>query len=87
MQNVRTARRDLAAPLKQCAVGVEQQLRVVQGVAVALVDADGHDHARLFHVADGVRGRRRHSHRLVDQPKVLAPANDLVAGWRNEKYG
>jgi hypothetical protein len=51
-------RRDLATPLNQRAVGVEEQLGVVQGGAVALVDADGHDHARRFtRVADRVRRR------------------------------
>ena len=49
---------NLAAMLDQGAVGVEEELRVVQGFAVALVDADGYDHARrLARVADRVRCR------------------------------
>ena len=48
-------RRDLATPLKQRAVGVEQQLRVVQGAAVTFVDADGHhDSGRPGRIGDGV---------------------------------
>ena len=39
--------RDLAAALNQGAVGIKEQLGVVQGSAVTLVDADGHDNSRL----------------------------------------
>ena len=57
------SRRDLAATLNQCAVGVKEQLRIVDGAAVTLVHADGHHHARLAGgLADGVscRGGDRH---------------------------
>ena len=40
--------RDLAAPLDQGAVGIKEKLGVVQRSAVTLVDADGHDNARLL---------------------------------------
>ena len=40
--------RDLAAPLNQGAIGIEEKLGVVEGSAVTLVDADGHDDSRLL---------------------------------------
>ena len=40
-------RRYLAATLDQGAIGVEQQLRVVETAAVTLIDADGYHDARL----------------------------------------
>jgi hypothetical protein len=59
--------RDLAAPLEQDAVGIEEKLGVVQGSAVTLVHADGHDDSRLpGSFADGVRDRGRHRHCLVE---------------------
>ena len=77
-----------AAPLNQRAIGIKEKLCVVQGSAVALVDADGHDNSRLLaSFADGVDGRRRHRHRLVEQLQVLTSGNDLEGGWTNEKYG
>ncbi|MNQ86726.1 hypothetical protein D3C85_1019260 [compost metagenome] len=58
--------------LDQGAVGIEQQLRVVQRAAIAFVDADGHDHAGLFGGGtDGISGVRRHGHRLIQQLVVL----------------
>ena len=81
-------RRDLATPLNQPAVGIEQKLSVVHGVAVTLVDADRDDHPRLSaRIADGVGRGRWHRHGLIEQFHVLASAYDLVGGWRNEKYG
>ena len=51
--------RDLAAPLKQGAVSVKEQLSVVNRSPVPLVDADGYDNTRLFAgFADGIRGGR-----------------------------
>ena len=51
--------RDLAAPLNQGAVGIEEQLRVVERSTVTFVDADGRDNSRLFAgFADGIGGRR-----------------------------
>ena len=78
--------RDLAAPLDQGAVGIEEKLRVVEGSAVTFVDADGHDDSRLFAgFADGIGGRRRHRHRLIEQLEVLTSANDLVGGLDERK--
>ena len=78
--------RDLAAPLDQGAVGIKEKLGVVQGSAVALVDADGHDNSRLFaSFADGVGGRRGHRHRLIEQLQMLTSGDDLVGAWTNEK--
>ena len=71
--------RDLAAPLNQGAVSVEEKLGVVQGAAVTFVDADRRDDARLLaRVADGVGGSRRHRHRLIEQLEVLAASSDLI---------
>jgi hypothetical protein len=79
-------RRDRAAPLNQRAVGVEEQLRVVQGFAVALVDADGCHHPRLLaRVADGVGRGGWHRHGMIEQLQVLASANDLVGGLEKRK--
>ncbi|MCY1242972.1 hypothetical protein D9M72_559730 [compost metagenome] len=65
-------RGNLAATLDQRAVGIEQQLRVVQRAATALVDADGHDHPRLpGRSADGIGGMRRHGDCLVQQLEVF----------------
>ena len=70
----------LAAPLDQGAVGIKEKLGVVQGSAVTLVDADGHDNSRLLgSVADGVGGRRRHRHRLVEQLPLLR-SDDVLEG-------
>ena len=81
------SRRYLAAPLNQGAVGIKEKLGVVQGSAVTLVDADGHNNSRLLaSLADGVGGGRRHRHRLVEQLQVLTSGNDLVGGLE-EKYG
>src|SRR3982074_3246084 len=41
-------RRNLATVLDECAVGIEQELRVIDRAAIALVDADGDDHAGLL---------------------------------------
>jgi hypothetical protein len=81
-------RRDLAAPLDQRTIGIEEQLRVVHRFAVTLVDADGyHDPRLLARVADCVGRSRRHHHGLIEQLQVLTSADDLVGGWMNEKYG
>lgn len=65
-------RHDLAAALQQGAVGVEQQLRVVQRSTVALVDTDRYDHAcRTGGLGDRVDRRRRDRHGLVEEPQVL----------------
>jgi hypothetical protein len=78
--------RDLAASLDQGAVGIEEQLRVVKSAAVTFVDADGHHNSRLFaRLADGVGGRRRHRHRLIEQLEVLTSGNDLVGGLDERK--
>ena len=74
-------RRDFAAPLDQRAVGIEEKLGVVERSTVTFVDADGHNNSRLFAgVADGIGGRRRHRHGLVEQLEVLASGNDLIWG-------
>ena len=79
-------RRDLAAPLDQAAVSVEEELGVVEGSAVTFVDADGHHDSRLFAgVADGIGGGRRHRHGLIEQLEVLAAADDLIGGLDERK--
>src|SRR6187399_1321721 len=73
--------RDLASPLDQHAIGIEEELRVVQGPALALVDADGHhDACFLAGVSDRVGGWGGHSNRLVEQTQVLLPHDDLPRG-------
>jgi hypothetical protein len=65
-------RRDLAATLDQRAVRIEQQLRVVDGGAVALVDTERDDHpgfAGGFGDRVGLGGR--YGHRLLEQTQVL----------------
>jgi hypothetical protein len=58
--------RELAAVLDQRAVRVEQQLRVVDGAAVSLVDTDRDDHLVLpGGLADGVGLLGRYRHRFV----------------------
>ena len=65
-------RRNLAAALNQSAVSIEQQLRVVERAAIALVDADGHHHSGLLAgFADGVGGGRRHGHGLFKQSEMF----------------
>jgi hypothetical protein len=72
-------RRDLAAALKQGSVRIEEELRVVERSAVALVDANRRDDARLLaSLADRGDGRRRHGDGLLQQLQVLASGNDLV---------
>ena len=57
-----------APTLDKCAVRIEQQLGIVERSAIALVDADGHHHARLLaRLADCKRCWRRHRHRLLEQ--------------------
>lgn len=58
--------------LDERAVGIKQQLRVIDRAAIALVDADGDDHASLLGgLADGPGGVRRYGHRLIEQFVVL----------------
>jgi hypothetical protein len=71
---------DLAAPLNQRAVGVEEKLGIVESSTVSFVDADGHDDSRLLlRVADGIGSRRWYRYRLIEQLEVLTSGNDLVA--------
>ena len=63
---------DLAPTLQQSAVGVEEQLRVVERATIALGHADGHHDSRLpCRVGNGVDLGRRYRHRLVDQPQMF----------------
>ncbi|MNG08702.1 hypothetical protein D3C84_920790 [compost metagenome] len=65
-------RRNLATGLNQGAVRIKQQLRVVQGTAIALVDADGHHHVGVLGgFANGIGGRGRHDDGLIEQFVVL----------------
>ncbi len=65
-------RGDLAAMLEQPAVGIEQELCVVERAAVALVHADGNDRSRLpAGLADGLGGGRRDGDRLFEQALVF----------------
>ena len=58
--------------LDQGAVGIEQELRVVERASVALVDADGRHQARLFAgLADGLGDVRRDGDGLLEQPLML----------------
>lgn len=59
--------------LNQGAVGIEQQLRVVQRTAVTFIDADGHHHAGLSGGgADGLGSSRRDSDGLIQQFQVFS---------------
>ena len=61
-------RGDLAAPLNQRAIGVEQKPGVVNGSAITLVDAKGHNNSRLFaSFTNGVGRRGRNRHGLLQQ--------------------
>jgi hypothetical protein len=61
------SRGNLAATLNQSAVGIEQQLCVVERATIALVDANGHHHPGLLaSFADGVSGGRRYGHCLFN---------------------
>ena len=65
-------RRDLAAALHQRAVGIKEQLRVVDGAAVTLVDADRHHHAGLAcRLGNRIRCGGRNSDCLLQQSQVL----------------
>ena len=80
--------RDLAAPLDQGAVGIEEKLGVVQGSAVTLVDADGHDDSRLpGSFADGVGGRDGTVTAWSSSFRCSGPAMFCRGVWTNEKYG
>src|SRR5690349_8942573 len=58
-------RADLSTALYQGAVGIEEQLGIVEGAAVALVDADGHYNAGLLGgFGDGAGGFRWHGNGL-----------------------
>jgi hypothetical protein len=66
-------------------VGVEEQLRVVQGSTVSLFDADRHDNIRLpGSLVDGVRGRRWHGYRLIEQLPMLW-SDDVLHGRLDER--
>ncbi|MNP29503.1 hypothetical protein D3C76_1225300 [compost metagenome] len=65
-------RGDFASMLNQATVGIEEQLRVVDRAAIALVDADGDDHSCLFAgLTDRQCGGGRHGDRLIEQFEVL----------------
>jgi hypothetical protein len=65
-------RRNLATALDQGAVSIEQQLRIVERAAVALVDADGRHYACLpAGIADRQDYGRRHRHSLFKQPEMF----------------
>ena len=62
-QALMVGRADLAATLNQGAVGIKQQLRVIDRAAIALIDANRHHHPGLLAgFADGAGGGRRHRH-------------------------
>ncbi len=64
--------RELAALEHQRAVGVEDQLRVVERTEVALVDAEHHHHAvHPRPLRHGLRHRPRHHHRALVEPHVV----------------
>src|SRR5271169_452944 len=66
-------------------VGVEEQLRVVKGSTVSLVDADRHENLRLpGSLADGVRGRRWHGYRQIEQLPMLW-CDDVLHGRLDER--
>ena len=67
-------RRDLAALEHQRAVGVEDELRVVERAVVALVDAEHDDHAVLAR-----RGAHRLRHRAGHDDRVVVEADVLGA--------
>ncbi|MDT4888894.1 hypothetical protein FQZ97_1255220 [compost metagenome] len=65
-------RRNLAPRLNQGAVRIEQQLSVVEGAAIAFIDADGHDHVGVLRgFADRIGSRGRDNDGLVQQFVVL----------------
>jgi hypothetical protein len=58
--------------LDERAVGIEQELRIIDRAAIALVDADGDDHASLLGGFGDHAGRvGRYGHRLIEQFVVL----------------
>jgi hypothetical protein len=58
--------------LDQGAVGIKEQLCVVDRPAIALVDADRHHHPRLLAgLADGEGRVRRYGDRLIEQAVVF----------------
>src|SRR4249919_1123984 len=64
--------RDLAATLHERAIGIKEQLRVVDGAAVALVDADGHNHVGFASsLGNRIRGGGGDGHRLLQQAHVF----------------
>src|SRR5262245_42904512 len=65
-------RADLAAALDQGAVGIKQQLSIVERAAIALVYANCHHHAGLLAgLADRRRRGRWHGHGLLEQSQIL----------------
>ena len=65
--------RDLAPLEDELAVGVEDELRIVERAVIALVDAEHDDDAmRARRGGDRVRHRPRHDHRAVIEPHMVA---------------
>src|SRR4249919_370371 len=65
-------RRDLATALYERAVGIEEQLRVVDGAAIALVDADGNHHVGFASsLGNRIRGGGGDGHGLLQQAHVF----------------
>src|SRR6202041_2095168 len=68
-------RRDLPAPLHESAVGVEEELRVVEGAAVTLVDAErDHDPETPRRLRHGIDGGPGNDDRLLVELEV-SPAH------------
>jgi hypothetical protein len=66
--------------LDQGAVGIKEQLCVVDRPAIALVDADRHHHPRLARsLADRVGCGRRYRHGLLEQSEMLDSGQKLNA--------
>src|SRR6185312_2573952 len=76
-------RRYLASTLDERSVRIKQQLSIVERSTIALVDANGHHHARLAaRLADRKRCWRRHRYGLLEQHEVLS---DRLIGPLHER--
>ena len=54
------------------ALGIEEELRVVERAAIAFIHTDGHHDSRLpGRIGDDVDCGRRYGHGLIDQPQLL----------------